>query len=105
MNPLLVLCGVLAVCAITVGFVSAGVSRWAAARVRRGGTNRPSPIDLRGMTVNERLACMGLFPAWDAAFLARDRAKLIEIASRLQIDDPAFTVDTALSDPAEYGVP
>lgn len=59
--------------------------------------------DLEGMTVNERLFEMGLIEEWDAAVLARDRGKMLEIMRRVEVDQPEYTVDTILANPAMYG--
>lgn len=93
----------LAACVGAVALIRIVAGGRAFVRAHRTARRPQLPTDLGGMTVNERLACTGMFPDWDAAFLARDRAKLIEIATRLEIADPAFTVDTTLADPAKYG--
>lgn len=95
------LCGPVA--ALAVALLSAGRPCGRLVRARHVASRPHLPTEIGGMTVDERLACLGLFPDWDAAFLARDRAKLIEIATRLEIADPAFTVDTTLADPAKHG--
>jgi hypothetical protein len=59
--------------------------------------------DLGGMTVNERLFEMRLIDQWDAAVLAQDREKMLEIMRRLEVDSPEYTVDTILANPAKYG--
>ena len=59
------------------------------------------PVDLSGMTVNERLYEVGLIEAWDAAARARDRERLIAILA--EIDVAPTTADSLLANPAKYG--
>ena len=61
--------------------------------------------DFRGMTVNERLVTAGLLEAWDSAAHARNRAGMISILLRVELSekDAAWTVDTILANPSNYG--
>lgn len=93
----------LAACVGAVALIRSVAGGRASVRAPRAARRLHPPTDLGGMTVNERLACTGLLQDWDAAFSARDRAKLIEIATCIEIADPVFTVDTTLADPAKYG--
>ena len=63
--------------------------------------------DYSGMTVNERLVVSGQIEAWDAAVVARDRARMIEVlmAPDLTEKQAIFTADTTLADPVKYGYP
>ena len=61
--------------------------------------------DLDGMTVNERLLHCGLFPAFDAAMAARDRAAVIEVLRRANLteEQAEITATATLANPAKYG--
>jgi hypothetical protein len=61
--------------------------------------------DLAGMTVNERLFALGLFPEFDRAALARDREALIEVLLRAHLSQrqAVETTEALLHDPARYG--
>ena len=61
------------------------------------------PSGLAGMTVNERLSVRGLKTEWDAAVVARDRAKMILLLKRVALFDGAPIADAVLNDPAAYG--
>lgn len=63
--------------------------------------------DYSGMTVNERLVISGQIKAWDAAVVAGNRARMIEIlmATDLTEKQAVFTTDTTLADPVKYGFP
>ncbi|MBA2401666.1 MAG: hypothetical protein H0V72_23800 [Bradyrhizobium sp.] len=56
-----------------------------------------------GMTVNERLSVSGQFAAWDEAVARRDRARMIEILTAMELtaEQAAQTVDTTLGNPVE----
>jgi len=58
-----------------------------------------------GMTVNERLFEAGLLDAFDRAVRAADRAKIVEILIKVEIDAPeaARTADSILKHPTRYG--
>ncbi len=58
-----------------------------------------------GMTVNERLAEMGLFSEWDKAVKSRSRLHMIEVLKLAGLDEGAAkaTVDAVLANPALYG--
>jgi len=62
-----------------------------------------APNGLSGMTVNERLAARGLTAEWDAAVIARDRAKMLLLLKRVALFDGAPIADAILRDPAAYG--
>jgi hypothetical protein len=55
------------------------------------------------MTVNERLTSVGLMDRWDAAVRDRDREEMLRIMEQVEVANPAFTVDTILSNPKKYG--
>jgi len=57
------------------------------------------------MTVNERLFEAGLLDAFDRAVRAADRAKIVEILIKVEIDAPeaARTADSILKHPTRYG--
>lgn len=59
--------------------------------------------DCSGMTVNERLFTAGLLDAFDAAARRRDRARMIELLSAVDVEDTARSVDTILANPERYG--
>ena len=56
-----------------------------------------------GMTVNERLIAAGLVEAFDAAARARDRSEMVSILSQVDVDYAAWSADTILQNPEEYG--
>ena len=58
-------------------------------------------VDLSGMTVNERLFEMALIEAWDAAVRMRDRARMVEILSRVEVGED--TADAVLANPSFHG--
>lgn len=60
-------------------------------------------IDFNGMTVNERLGNAGLFVQWDEAVAAKNREKLIELLTIVQVQNPERTVDKLLSNLIFYG--
>lgn len=57
-----------------------------------------------GMTVNERLFEAGLSAEWDAAARSRNRARMIELLGKVDLEDQAeWMADTILSNPGKYG--
>ena len=46
-------------------------------------------VDYSGMTVNERLFAAGLLADWDAALRLRNRARLIVLLSRVELQEQA----------------
>jgi hypothetical protein len=59
--------------------------------------------DYRGMTTNERLFAANLLGEWDVAARNRDRAKMIELLSRVDLASQAeWIADTVLADPSKY---
>ncbi|MCW3848545.1 hypothetical protein OF829_15020 [Sphingomonas sp. LB-2] len=58
---------------------------------------------LSGMTVNERLSVTGLMDQWDVAVRARDRATMIDLMRKVEVEPPEPTVDSFLANPAPYG--
>jgi len=58
-----------------------------------------------GMTVNERLYHAGLMDKFDAAILARDKAKAISILrqTELPVEAATETVTVILKNPGMYG--
>ena len=61
----------------------------------------PGKSPYAAMTVNERLGTAGLFEEWDAAVLARDRARMIAVLEK--VDVGPGTADAVLANPAKYG--
>jgi hypothetical protein len=60
--------------------------------------------DYRGMTTFERLCAANLFKEYEGAARKRDRAKMIELLSRVDLASQAeWIADTALADPSKYG--
>jgi hypothetical protein len=58
-------------------------------------------VDYRGMTTNERLFAANLIEEWDEAARNRDRAKMIELLSRVDLASQAeWIADTVLADPS-----
>lgn len=57
-----------------------------------------------GMTVNERLFDAGLLEAFDNAARARDRAEVIRLLAKVEVDDAIQSVDVMLRNPAHYGI-
>jgi hypothetical protein len=56
------------------------------------------------MTVNERLFEAGLSAEWDAAARSRNRARMIELLGKVDLEDQAeWMADTILSNPGKYG--
>jgi Superinfection immunity protein len=62
-----------------------------------------NPPDFAGMTVNERLNAAGLTDPWGVAARTRNRDQMLDILKRVEIANPAFTVDAVLADPQKYG--
>jgi hypothetical protein len=62
-------------------------------------------IELRGMTVNERLFTLGLTAEFDNAAYARDREDLIAVLAKARFtnEQALQTVESLLSNPAKYG--
>jgi hypothetical protein len=58
-------------------------------------------VDLSGVTVNERLFDMALIKAWEGAARVRDRARMVEILSRVEVGED--TADAVLANPGFYG--
>jgi hypothetical protein len=55
----------------------------------------------RGMTTNERLFAANLLEEWDVAARNRDRAKMRELLSRVDLASQAeWIADTVLADPS-----
>ncbi len=64
----------------------------------------PRP-DYSGMTVNERLFSAGLLEDWGAAKKSRDRTRMVELLSKVDLADQADKIaDTILSNPQRYGL-
>lgn len=50
-----------------------------------------------GMTTNERLFNAGLMPQWDEALRVRDRARMVDLLSKVELGDQAGSIaDSAL---------
>ena len=57
-----------------------------------------------GMTVNERLVVSGHHAAWEAAVLARDRARMTAILRSVDLGEQAAAiVERVLANPQLYG--
>jgi len=58
-----------------------------------------------GMTINERLAELGLFEEWDRAVADRDRERMIKVMLKVELSEKQAesTVDTILANPTKYG--
>lgn len=57
-----------------------------------------------GMTVNERLVEAGLMNEWEAAAKSRDRKRMIELLSEVDLASQAEQIsDTLLANPRRYG--
>lgn len=57
-----------------------------------------------GMTVNERLFVAGLLSEWDEAARARNRNRMIELLTRVDLArDAAKICDAVLANPTLYG--
>jgi hypothetical protein len=60
--------------------------------------------DYSGMTVNERLFSAGLLADWDAAAQSRNRKRMVELLSKVDLAGQADQIaDTILTDPLRYG--
>jgi hypothetical protein len=60
--------------------------------------------DYRGLTTNERLFVANLLEDWDVAVRDRDRTKMIELLSRVDLASQAeWITDIVLADPSKYG--
>ena len=61
--------------------------------------------ELRGMTVNERLAVCGVISKWDDAARRRNRAEMIAVLRTVEMSDEeaVWTTDSVLKDPVKYG--
>jgi len=61
--------------------------------------------ELKGMTVNERLFCLGLLGQWDEAAKIRNRQKMIEVLIKCEFsqEQSEQTTDSVLKNPAKYG--
>lgn len=66
-------------------------------------TERDEP-NLAGMTVNERLFCVGIIDQWDEAARRRDRDAMIRLLEQVEVPDPHLTVDAVLLNPQKYGL-
>ncbi|WP_461356792.1 hypothetical protein [Bradyrhizobium sp. USDA 4454] len=55
------------------------------------------------MTVNERLAHVGIVDQWDEAVRRRDRRTMIELLERVEVREPHVVADTVLANPKKYG--
>ena len=66
---------------------------------------QPAPDRYRGMTVNERLMVGGIMEQFDAAARRRDRAAMISLLVRVELDEKqaTWTTDTLLANPKHYG--
>jgi hypothetical protein len=66
---------------------------------------RPTPEELQGMTVNERLFACGVLNKWEDA--AKDRKREVMIAVLRDVamteKEAAWTTDTVLKNPKAYG--
>ena len=60
---------------------------------------------LGGMTINERLAELGLFDEWDDAARRRDRQAMVDILLRCAMSQAyaEMSVDAFLANPEKYG--
>jgi hypothetical protein len=56
-----------------------------------------------GMTVNERLFEAGLIEMFDDAARSRDRAEMVRLLTKVDVEDAASSADTILKDPQRYG--
>ncbi len=56
-----------------------------------------------GMTLNERLVVAGLLSSFDVAVEARDRAAMIAIMEKVEVQDAAASADTILQNLTCYG--
>jgi hypothetical protein len=67
--------------------------------------NKPTPQELGGMTVNERLVMLDLFDQWDKACRSRDRNQMIQILKQCAMNNQQSesTTDTLLANPKMYG--
>ena len=68
--------------------------------------SRPSETELQGMTVNERLATLGLIDQWNDAEKSRDRDQIITVLrqysmSKEQCEQTSYAI---FRDPSKYGV-
>jgi hypothetical protein len=60
--------------------------------------------DYRGLTTNERLFVADLLEDWEVAVRARDRTKMMELLSRVDLASQAeWIADIVLADPSKYG--
>jgi hypothetical protein len=60
--------------------------------------------DYSGMTVNERLFSAGLLADWDAAAQARNRKRMVDLLSKVDLADQADQIaDSILANPRRYG--
>ncbi len=55
------------------------------------------------MTVNERLYTAGLLDAFDRAAHSRNRARMIEILTDVEVGNPDKTADAIIANPRKYG--
>lgn len=73
--------------------------------VHRAAPQSPPRPDFGGMTTNERLSFAGLMPDWDEAARSRDRTRMIEILSKVDLANQADQIaDTLLANPKRYGL-
>ncbi|MDM7967022.1 hypothetical protein [Blastomonas fulva] len=69
------------------------------ADVERSGQKRKMSIPSKyaGMTVNERLFDARLSGAFDVATKSRDRAEMIRLLTKVEVDNAAWSVDILLA--------
>ncbi|HJU23828.1 MAG TPA: hypothetical protein VJ891_15085 [Casimicrobiaceae bacterium] len=60
---------------------------------------------INGMSVNERLAHLNLFPEFDAAIRSNDKQAVIDvlIKARFTVQQAEYTATTVLNNPRRYG--
>ena len=60
--------------------------------------------DYSGMTLNERLFSAGLLMDWDTAVQSRNRKRMVELLSKVDLADQGDqAANTILADPRRYG--
>lgn len=75
---------------------------------RPGQTAEPSSAmnekpDYAAMTVNERLYTANLPGAFDRAARSRNRERMIEILTEVEVGSPEKTADAIIENPGKYG--
>ena len=69
-----------------------------------GGVYPERQMSYDGMTTNERLAAAGVLEEWDAAARARDRARMVELLTLVELGSQAeWIADRVLAMPERYG--